>query len=114
MPELPEVETVRRAMNECEYKGIAPHTLAIIAHFLGFTPNEIRDLLKTHTGDEVLWKLIGDHTSALSPDEESIVEIFRQIKGSGSAALAQLVSHLSLIGSAFKIDLDANLAKIRR
>jgi hypothetical protein len=108
------IETVRRAMNECEYKGIAPNTIAVIAHHLGFTPNEIQNILKTYTGDDVLWKLIGDHASALTPDEESVVEIFRQIKAAGNDVLAQFISHLELIGNAFKIDLESYLVNIRR
>lgn len=93
------LETTRRLFNECTYKGIAPATIAVIARYLGFTPTEIRGLLKEYTTDEEIWPMIGVGENQLSKDEEYWVQLYHEL--SESAGLYQAV--IAQIDSAFKL-----------
>ncbi len=108
------IETVRRVLSDVEKKGIAPVTIAIISKYLGFNPNEIKELLQTYTEDDDIWRLIGDHSNSMTQDEQAMQNIYHKIKQSGGDALSQFTTHLSLLDSAYGLGAAPDIKRIKR
>jgi hypothetical protein len=108
------VETTRRMFSKCDYKNIAPATVAIIAKYLGFTPQEIRDLLREYTNDKDLWPLIGEGSNALSPEEEAVLSVYRKVVECDPSMREHMASSASLYASSCNIDLSYEIGMLKR
>ncbi len=100
------VETTRRLFSECSYKGVAPATIAIVAKYLGFSANEIRDLLREYTTDRDLWPLIGDSTNRLTKEEEATIALTNRLKEQNIDAYDSVLSHIETVGKMVGINVD--------
>jgi len=108
------VETTRRIFNECDYKGLAPTTVAIVAKYLGFTTNEIRDLLRDYTTDRDLWPLIGDSTTRLSTEEEAMVTIYNAIKDKKPELVTTIAEQIQTLCKLAGVDVSEQTKKLIR
>ncbi len=89
------METVRRALYEG--KAISIPSLILIAKYLRFTPNEIKQIIQD-AGDVDFSELIGDQNTILQPWEKAILEASRQIVDKkGKAALNVIADQLALV-----------------
>jgi hypothetical protein len=91
------IETTRRAFNPCDYKTMEPSTLLVICKYLNFSANEIKGILKNFTDDQELWPLLGDGATALTTQEEAIVEVFRLIRAAKPEILPNIADMLDLM-----------------
>jgi hypothetical protein len=107
------IETTRRAFNPCDYKSMEPSTLLIILKYLNFSANEIRDILKNFTSDKEIWPLLGDGTTALTTQEEAMVEIFRMIRAAKPEMLPNIADNLDLMAMAAGIEFKALTNRLR-
>ncbi|MDF1551913.1 MAG: hypothetical protein P1P84_02570 [Deferrisomatales bacterium] len=51
-------ETIRKVFAGAANRRVEPTTYAVVMQYLNMTPPEIRDVLKTLTEDDCLWKLM--------------------------------------------------------
>ena len=109
------LETTRRIFNDKEYLTVAPHTIAVVARYLGFEPNEIRDLLREHTKDKDLWPMIGDSVERITEDEKALIGCYQKIaEKSRKVALCALVPQLELIAALVKADITEDIDRLKR
>lgn len=108
------LETTRRIFNEKEYESVAPTTIAIVARYLGFKPNEIRDLLKKYTDDKDLWPMLGDSEGRITEDEQAIVDCYKKITEAKSGIGEVLVRQLEFVAMIAGVDITAEVHRLKR
>ena len=107
------IETTRRAFNPCDYKSMEPSTLLVICKYLNFSANEIKDILKNYTDDKEIWPLLGDGATALTTQEEAMVEVFRMIRAAKPEILPNIADMLDLMAMTAGIECKALTNRLR-
>jgi hypothetical protein len=102
-------ETLRRAI----YLGkpLTIPLLIIITKYLGFSPGEIKKILKD-AGDKDFYPLIGD-SAPLSEGERGLLAAVSAIKGKEPQQLNSIADHINLIGRAIGLDIREETDKLR-
>ena len=108
-------ETIRRAFMAQDYKNMEPMSLAIICRYLNFTPDEIRDMLKTYTNDNVLWPMIGKGDGVrLSVYDQALLGAAKTIAGDDKERMTMLADQFDLMARAVGVDVSEYTRQIRR
>jgi hypothetical protein len=103
-------ETVRRAIKDI--KPVSIPSLILIYKYLGFTKEEIRDIIK-ELGDQDFHELIGDHKGMeLTQIEEAIIAAIRKIRQKEPLSLNTLATQIELIAKAYQVDVSEEFKKI--
>lgn len=103
-------ETVRRAIKDI--KPVSIPSLILIYKYLGFTKEEIRDIIK-ELGDQDFHELIGDHKGMeLTQIEEAIIVAIRKIRQKEPLSLNTLATQIELIAKAYQVDVSEEFKKI--
>jgi len=85
-----------------------------IAEALGFTPNEIKDVLHEY-GYADFVHLIGDHHGLrLTSEEEAFLSLFRKLQRSSPAVVMSLMSIFEALCSVAKIDCSEELGRLNK
>jgi len=107
------IETKRRLFNECDYKSVAPITIAIVARYLDFTNEEIRELLQKYTTDRDVWPLIGDSDERLTNEERAWLELFSSIS-KNSKLKENIFDQIEMLADLSGEDVSEQLKILRR
>ena len=103
-------ETIRRAIKDI--KPVSIPSLILIYKYLGFTKEEIRDIIK-ELGDQDFHELIGDHNGMeLTQIEEAIIAAIRKIRQKEPLSLNTLATQIELIAKAYRVDVSEEFKKI--
>ena len=103
-------ETVRRAIKDI--KPVSIPSLILIYKYLGFTKEEIKDIIK-ELGDQDFHELIGDHNGMeLTQIEEAIIVAIRKIRQKEPLSLNTLATQIELIAKAYRVDVSEEFKKI--
>ena len=90
-------------------------SLAVICRYLNFTPDEIRDLLKTYTNDTVLWPMIGKGDGVrLSVYDQALLAAAKTIAGDDKERMTILADQFDLMARAVGVDVSEYTRQIRR
>jgi DNA-binding transcriptional MerR regulator len=103
-------ETVRRAIKDI--KPVSIPSLILICKYLGFTKEEIKDIIK-ELGDQDFHELIGDQNGMeLTQIEEAIIVAIRKIRQKEPLSLNTLATQIELIAKAYRVDVSEEFKKI--
>ena len=103
-------ETVRRAIKDI--KPVSIPSLILIYKYLGFTKEEIRDIIK-ELGDQDFHELIGNQNGMeLTQIEEAIIAAIRKIRQKEPLSLNTLATQIELIAKAYRVDVSEEFKKI--
>lgn len=106
-------ETTRRAFTESE-KPLEPATLAIICRHLGYSPEDIKSILRDYTDDEHLWPLIGRQDTKMTIYDQALMLAVEQITKDHPELLRSLADYLDLLAASTGADVKEHTEKLRR
>jgi len=95
-------------------KQLSAPSLIVFCHFLGFSPAEIRKILKD-SGDTLFWHLIGDSKQMpLAAHHKAILEAVDIVLKKDPAVLNNIGDHLHLIAKALGADISAQVRMLKK
>lgn len=107
-------ETTRRAFGESD-KPLEPASVAVIARYLGFSPEEIKGFLRDYTEDDDLWQMIGREDTRYTVTDLAVLEAFKTLAEHGTpATLKSLADHMDLLAKTIEVDIREHTDKLRR
>lgn len=84
-------------------------TLAVILRHLNYSRDEIRDILKTYTDDDEVWRLLpSDGANVLTADEEAALDVYKMIRESQPRLIPQLFEQVKLLAKLSGVDVSAS------
>lgn len=109
-------DSVNRAFNPSPFKGLEVHNLTNVMYHLEYTRSEIVCLLKEHTNDDVMVKLLGESCGEepLTPEEQALLSSIRTLSDAVPGVMTMLGSLLEPIAKAHNVDINSQIGTLTR
>lgn len=107
------LETVRRAFTDCRYKGLETMSLVSVLGKLGYSPNEIKEMIRKYTADTEVWPLLGSYQVEFSVDEMALIDAYREILSADPNMAKTIADQIDLVGKLAGVDTSYKTDAIR-